>query len=237
MRRTFDGDEQNAFETDGASVVVVGSVGSHDHGSSKIKLKNIVDYKWEVKNYVGRLIAVHLDGKYVAYAIKGKVIGFNCLFVLWAIAMLLNVFTVAGKKGNEGMVRVANPITGQRALIRGKASEVLDLQFAHMKTQIMLASIEITALHIHKIETVGDSIICTLLLKIEDPVTDHVPKFDKINWCPYVPENETESDSDAGKLLVWTRGANFQCYNVGAVVDTYGVSEILSFICFRMLIY
>lgn len=72
MRSTFDGDEQNAFETDGASVVVVGSAGSHDHGSSKIKLKNIVDYKWEVKNYVGRLMAVHLDGKYIAYAIKGN---------------------------------------------------------------------------------------------------------------------------------------------------------------------
>lgn len=69
---TFDGGEQSAYETDGASVVVVGSAGSHDHGSSKIKLKNIVDYKWEVKNYSGRLIAVHLDGKYVAYAIKGE---------------------------------------------------------------------------------------------------------------------------------------------------------------------
>lgn len=69
---TFNGDEHNAFETDAASVTVVGSSGSHDHGSSKIKLKNIVDYKWEVKNYIGRLIAVHLEGNYVAYAIKGK---------------------------------------------------------------------------------------------------------------------------------------------------------------------
>lgn len=132
---------------------------------------------------------------------------------------------MTGKKNSaEGMVRVANPVTGQRALIRGKSGEVLDLQFAHMKSQIMLASIELTALHIHKIETVSDSIICTLLLKVDDPVADHVPKFDKINWCPYVPENETESDSDAGKLLVWTRGSTFQCYNVGTVVDTYGVS-------------
>lgn len=122
------------------------------------------------------------------------------------------------------MVRVANPTTGQRALIRGKSSEVLDLQFAHIKSQIMLASIEITALHIHKIETIENNIICTLLLKVEDPVADHVPKYDKINWCPYVPENEAESDSDAGKLLVWTRGSTFQCYNVGTVVDTYGVS-------------
>lgn len=128
------------------------------------------------------------------------------------------------------MVRVTNPVTGQRALIRGKSSEVLDLQFAHMKSQIMLASIEITALHIHKVETLNDNIICTLLLKIEDPVEGHVPKYDKINWCPYVPENETESDSDAGKLLVWTRGASFQCFNVGTVVDNYGVRNSNSLI-------
>lgn len=70
--RQFEGSEQCAFETDGANVVVVGSAGSHDHGSSKIKLKSIVDYKWEVKHYTGRLIAVHIDGKYVAYAIKGN---------------------------------------------------------------------------------------------------------------------------------------------------------------------
>lgn len=65
-------DKQHSYETDGANVIVVGSTGSHTHGSSKIKLKNIVDYKWEVKNYIGRLIAVHIDGNYVAYAIKGK---------------------------------------------------------------------------------------------------------------------------------------------------------------------
>lgn len=133
---------------------------------------------------------------------------------------------VGGKDGRiEGMVRVVNPISGQRALIRGKFSEVLDLQFAHMKSQILLASIEHTSLHIHKIETVNDSIICTLLLKIEDPIPGHVPKYDKINWCPYVPENETETDNYIGKLLVWTRGSSFQCYNVNTVVESYGVSK------------
>lgn len=76
---TFGGGEESTYETNGASVVVVGSSGSHDHGSSKIKLKNIVDYKWEVKNYVGRLIAVHLDGEYVAYAIKGKLLSNNAI--------------------------------------------------------------------------------------------------------------------------------------------------------------
>lgn len=53
-------------------MIVVGSSGSHDHGSSKVKLRNIVDYKWEVKHYNGRLVASHIGGKYVAYAIKGK---------------------------------------------------------------------------------------------------------------------------------------------------------------------
>lgn len=122
------------------------------------------------------------------------------------------------------MVRVVSPVNGQRALIRGKSSEVLDLQFAHIKSQIVLASIENAVLHIHKIETVADNILCTLLLKIEDPIPNHVPKYDKINWCPYVPDNETDTDDSAGKLLVWTRGASFQCYNINNVVDAYGVS-------------
>lgn len=196
-------DSQHSYETSGGNVIVVGSTGTHDHGSSKVKLKNIVDYKWEVKQYVGRLIAIHIGGQYVAYSIK-----------------------VNSKDGRpEGMVRVVNPKTGQRALIRGMTNEVLDIQFAHIKSQILLASIEDIALHIHTIESVGDSIICALLMKIEDSIPGHVPKYDKINWCPYVPETESESDNYIGKLLVWTRGKNYQCYNIPAIVETYGVSK------------
>lgn len=66
------GDKQHSYDTNGRNVIVVGSAGTHDHGSSKIKLKNIVDYKWEVKNYNGHLVATHIDGQYLAYAIKGK---------------------------------------------------------------------------------------------------------------------------------------------------------------------
>lgn len=126
------------------------------------------------------------------------------------------------------MVRVVNPVSGQRALIRDKSiafSEVLDLQFAHIKSQILLASIERTSLHIHTIDTVNDSIICTPLLRIDDPIEGHSPKYDKVNWCPYVPENESETDNFIGKLLVWTRGASFQCYNINTVVEQYGVSR------------
>lgn len=128
------------------------------------------------------------------------------------------------------MVRVTSPETGQRALIRGKTSEVLDLQFAHIKSEIILASIEMSALHVHKIETINANIICTLLLKIEDLDNVYVPRFDKINWCPFLPESETETETAAGKYLVWTRGNTFHVYDVAAIVESLGVSMTCYFI-------
>lgn len=53
-------------------VVVTTNTGNHNHGSSKVKLTNIVDYNWEAKFYPGRLIDVHNSGKYLAYCIKRK---------------------------------------------------------------------------------------------------------------------------------------------------------------------
>lgn len=55
-------------------VVVTTNAGKHDHGSSKVKLKNLVDYNWEPKYYSGQLLAIHMSGKYLAYCIKGKFI-------------------------------------------------------------------------------------------------------------------------------------------------------------------
>lgn len=125
------------------------------------------------------------------------------------------------------MVRVVTPANGHRALIRGKTTEVLDLQFAHMRSQVLLASIEATALHVHKIETLNDNIICTDVLKIDDPVVNYKAVWDRVHWCPYVPESETEAESDIGKILIWTRDERLQCFNVETVVDTYGVSSVL----------
>lgn len=68
-------DKQCSFETNQRSVVtVVGSAGNHESGSSKVKLKSIVDYKWDLRHYPGRLITVHIDGKHLAYAILGEYI-------------------------------------------------------------------------------------------------------------------------------------------------------------------
>lgn len=73
IRRSFKtGDKHCCQEIKSRNVKIIANPGTHDHGSSKVKLKNIVDYKWEVKNYPGHLIAVHIDEKHIAYAINGK---------------------------------------------------------------------------------------------------------------------------------------------------------------------
>lgn len=43
----------------------------HKNGSSKVKLTNIVDYQWESKFYRGQLIVMHMEGRVIAYGIKG----------------------------------------------------------------------------------------------------------------------------------------------------------------------
>ena len=200
---SFDPNEKHhCYAIKGQNVVVMGSTGNHDHGSSKVKLKNIVDYKWEQKNYPGRLIAVHSEGKIIAYAIK-----------------------VNNRAMTEGMVRVVHLGLAQRALIKGMSNEVLDLQFAHMASNVMLAIIEQTALHVHRIDTVGDKISCTFLLKIHDPIEGHIPKYDKVSWCPYLPEKIDEVDDRVSQLLVWTRANIFQCYSITQVLKTYGTGD------------
>lgn len=56
----------------GENVTIIPSSGKHTVGSSKVKLKNLVDYSWEHKFYPGQILAIHISGKYVAYGIQGK---------------------------------------------------------------------------------------------------------------------------------------------------------------------
>ncbi|XP_055837361.1 enhancer of mRNA-decapping protein 4 homolog isoform X3 [Episyrphus balteatus] len=193
------GDKQHCYEINEPNVTIVGSAGSHDHGSSKVKLKNIVDYKWETKNYPGHLIAVHIDGKHIAYVI--------------------NVNNKISR--TEGMVRVVNATTGLRALIKGMSGEVLDLQFAHIENERILASIDASSLYVHKIDMISETLVCNLLIKIEDPLTNYTPKYDKISWCPYV-DCSSDDDEESNQLIVWARGSIYQCFNVNTINVNYG---------------
>lgn len=171
--------------------------------SSKIKLKNIVDFKWEKKHYPGRLIAVHLKENIIAYAIKVNAPG-------------------SGKV--EGMIRVVNLDNGQRCLIKGMTSEALDLEFAFIYDPILLAYIEESVLHVQKIEEASNVLSFTEIFKLVDPL-QHEPLYDKICWCPFIPKTKEKNDLYASQLLVWTRANTFQCYNISEVTKKYGVSR------------
>ena len=133
------------------------------------------------------------------------------------------------------MVRVVNFECSHRALIKGMSGEVLDLQFAYEQNQTILGSIEETALHVHKIETLPDKILCTLLLKINDPIVDHIPKYDRLSWCPYVPENNVEIDEYTSTILVWTRGNHYQCYCIRNIINHYGVNYLFIKSCVKYI--
>lgn len=169
---------------------------------NQVKLKNIIGYKWEVKNYPGHLIAIHKDGKIIAYSIN-----------------------VSGR----GMVRIIHFGMGnKRALIRGLTKEVLDLQFANYSKDIVIGCIEEAALHIYKLEMTEDSLSAALLLKIDNPIEGHTPYLDKISWCPYVPEENNAEDEFAVQLVTWIRGNKFECYAVKTIVESYnaGVHKV-----------
>ncbi|KRG02628.1 enhancer of mRNA-decapping protein 4 homolog isoform X1 [Drosophila mojavensis] len=196
---------------------VYGCGGSHTRGSSKVKLKNVVDYKWEHKYYYpGHLVAVHRDGKHLAYAI--------------------NVNNKA--TGMEGMVRVCNTSTSQRALIKGMNGEVLDLQFAHSERERILAVIDMCSLFVYKIDLIDSNLICKLVLKVDDPIANYVPEYDMVSWCPYVTNGNSSNNNtsantatgheedDENQLLIWSRSKQFQCFNVRMIISEYGRGQI-----------
>ncbi|XP_055378582.1 enhancer of mRNA-decapping protein 4 homolog [Condylostylus longicornis] len=193
--------------------IICSNTGSElEHGSSKVRLKNIVDYTWEEKRYPGHLIAVHMDGKHIAYVIK-----------------VSNRQTGA----EEGMVRVVNTTTSKRALIKGMASEVLDVQFAHIERTQVLACIDSSNLYVHKIDMLSDNLICSLLLRVEDPLENYQAKVNKISWCPLFPirddefssNSNDEDDQDSSQLIVWSRGKVFQCFNVNIIINSHGIGK------------
>lgn len=122
------------------------------------------------------------------------------------------------------MIRVVDLKLNERSLIKGMSSEILDLQFAHISSEVLLACIEKSALHIYKIESDTIAISYKQLLKIK---TEHVSgnnsECSNVSWCPYVPEKIDEIDDFSSKLLVWTRGNEFEYYSISTVISNYGL--------------
>ncbi|XP_073987799.1 enhancer of mRNA-decapping protein 4 homolog Ge-1 isoform X2 [Rhodnius prolixus] len=189
-----ESEENNSVPIISEDVTVISSTGVHVTGSSKVKMNNIVDYSWEERYYTGQLLAVHRDGKYIAYGIKGA--KSNCA------------------------IRVVNRETAKRALIKGIEGMIEDLAFAFIPNQVILASLDqFGNVLIHKIQESTVEIVCALILNIKgDVIESEGPK--RIFWCPYVPDEEAENSPDPyaeGLLLAVTRGTKIQMWSVNTL--------------------
>ncbi|CAG5048188.1 unnamed protein product [Parnassius apollo] len=185
-----EGDGVCSSEVYASDVIVTTNAGSHNHGSSKVKLKNLVDYNWEPKFYPGQLLAVHISGKYLAYSIKAP--------------------NPANPGTWNGMVRVVyspEPGTDRRTLIKGMKGEVQDLAFAHIQNQVVLACIdELGNFYVHEIEPTESGLNVNLVLEVwEDTGVEGTTH--RVVWCPYIPDEEDDTpDDDVARLLLTTHG-------------------------------
>ncbi|CAK1603588.1 unnamed protein product [Parnassius mnemosyne] len=196
-----EGDGVCSSEVYASDVIVTTNAGSHNHGSSKVKLKNLVDYNWEPKFYPGQLLAVHISGKYLAYSIKAP--------------------NPANPGTWNGMVRVVynpEPGTDRRTLIKGMKGEVQDLAFAHIQNQVVLACIdELGNFYVHEIESTENGLNVKLVLEVrEDTGIDGTTH--RVVWCPYIPDEDDDApDDDVARLLLTTHGNVARMWNVRAV--------------------
>ncbi|XP_068621087.1 enhancer of mRNA-decapping protein 4 [Battus philenor] len=201
-----EGDGVSSAEVYASNVVVTTNAGSHNHGSSKVKLKNLVDYNWEPKFYPGQLLAVHISGKYLAYSIKAP--------------------NPANPGTWNGMVRVVyspEPSTDRRTLIKGMKGEVQDLAFAHIQSQVVLACIdELGNFYVHEVELTENSLRFSLVVEVRED-TGIGGSTHRVVWCPYIPDDEDDTpDDDVARLLLTTHGNVARMWNIGAVSSGAG---------------
>ncbi|XP_071625810.1 enhancer of mRNA-decapping protein 4 [Temnothorax longispinosus] len=186
-------EDQHSVELCSTNVTIIPSPGDHDHGSSKVKLKNIVDFTWDHHLYTGQLLAVHVSGKYLAYGLKVSAGG--------------------------GVIRVVYKELEHRALLRGMRGAIQDLAFAHVSNAI-LACIDYTgSLFIHTIEPTPSELLCSLVLQVD--AEDVSPTSHRVIWCPYIPEDDASDGDEVSKLLVLTRGSKVELWSVATIASRF----------------
>lgn len=67
FRRFIGNDEECTHSIQTNLTTIHSSQGSHNKGSSKLTLKNFVDFNWNQCYYRGQLITLHISEKYIAY--------------------------------------------------------------------------------------------------------------------------------------------------------------------------
>ncbi|XP_054919673.1 enhancer of mRNA-decapping protein 4 isoform X5 [Dermacentor andersoni] len=199
----LDGEEDVSVDVCGTEVQVVVSRPREDASSSnRVKIKNIVDYSWELKYNFGKHICLHISGTYLAYALRAAA-------------------TPAG------VVRVLNLKTGERLLVKGFRGQIRDMAFARLATTVMLAIVdEFGTLCVYEVHENTS----TLLMKVERPADEESSEYRRVVWCPYVPDDGARggnsAEEDNSKFLVATNHEEAEVWNVGHIVTEYGMRTL-----------
>ncbi|XP_045470559.1 enhancer of mRNA-decapping protein 4 [Harmonia axyridis] len=192
----YGGESDYTVPVNSKELIIQCKAGTHTQGSSKVLLNNRIDYNWEVKLYQGQLVSVHINGKVLAFAMKGK---------------------------DGGMVRVVNQETNQRALIKNLKTDVRDVSFAFLKEEIILGCVDDVAnIFIYKIEDSLHFIKYKLLLHIYHPdALNNPPSNYRMVWCPYLPssEDDPEAGEETAKMFVFLNGSKAEVWDVCSILS------------------
>ncbi|XP_025421939.1 enhancer of mRNA-decapping protein 4 [Sipha flava] len=197
----FDGNDEDCTHLLKENMTTIfASSGSHKKGSSKLTLKNFVDFNWEHSYYHGQLIALHISEDYIAY-------GFS------------------KPSTSEGLVRVVKRETNERVLIKGFSNIITDIKFAHLYGIIMLACIDqsgVVYVYIVKEEKYSTKQLSVIpIFQINEDPTEFFNEGFLISWCQYIPEQvnylkELEFEpSYNGKMLAVVRGLDVEIWHIG----------------------
>jgi len=202
------GDETNSFPVSGSEVTVVTSGGDHDLGSSKLKIKNIVNFSWDLRWQHGQVVAAHLTGTYIAYAITTP--------------------------KNVGVVRVVNRATEARLLVKGMRGPVRDLAFAHTASEVVLGCVDSQGnLFVHRVTEAAGGLASERVLEVVREGVAEQEEEHRLIWCPYLPEpggeeeeEEEEADTSAARLLVLTHGPRAEVWSLDLAVEAHGAGPL-----------
>lgn len=149
-----------------------------------MKISPVVKFDWEHKYHVGRLVSIHRNSLHVAYVLRSR---------------------------GGGAVRVIHRRTAERALLKNFVGQVVDLAFAQLSNVVLGAVDEIGNMLIHEFVELDGKMVVRLLLHVSRPAGTAASPNHRLIWCPYIPEDDSETDrddgdgsEDAGKLLVLT---------------------------------
>ena len=206
-------DSCNSFGVYGRVVDVImseqGITEGNNASSNKVKINPVVKYDWEHKYYYGNLVAVHREGFFIAYSLKGK---------------------------PSGIVRVINRKSAERLLIKGCIGDVKDLSFAHISAVVLGVVDEKGNMFIYEIRDAESGKIEQIpLLQVNRPAGSPPAEIRRLIWCPYLPDNEDSSGTtldegstdDASKLLVLTHDELAEMWNVDRVAKYSGKGPLL----------